>query len=92
VDIFPNLLSDGWTIGLGGTNGGDADGPLAVWVPEGNASYQIEPAQKYYVAFGDYQQNSLIKVSSVSRGYATADFGDGSRNEVSIVHDERGMQ
>jgi hypothetical protein len=75
-------------IGLGGSSGGDATGPSATFIPEPNVKYQIQPANTYYVTFGNYTEGVLIDVTKIGTT-CKIDYTKQPMN-VSIVHTEKG--
>lgn len=70
-------------IGLGAKGGA-----AATFVPEAKTSYQIQPANTYYVAVGEYKKGQLIDVTKIG-GVCPVDFTKLPKNVV-IVHDEHG--
>lgn len=73
-------------IGLGGsTNGTGLSGPQATFCPEPNAIYQIEPINTYYLAWGKFDQGTMINYTTVS-GTKELDFTK-LPDEIVIVHD-----
>ncbi|KAG5663423.1 hypothetical protein KAF25_001359 [Fusarium avenaceum] len=81
-----------YLIGLGGTrNGNSIDGPAAIFVPEPNETYQIEPVNTYYVTVGDYTKGSLIDANEIGGTVVTIDFDEYSSGQVTVVHNDWGQ-
>ncbi|KAK1244936.1 hypothetical protein MKX08_004565 [Trichoderma sp. CBMAI-0020] len=76
----------GYLIGLGAKGG--SDGPAATFVPESRMSYQIQPANTYYVAVGEFKMGQLIDVTKIGE-VCPVDFTK-LPSEVLIVHDDKG--
>ena len=89
--VGPNVATANYLIGLGGDAGGSGlTGPAATFVPQPGKSYQIEPVKKYWVATGDYEQGSMIKVAYVSDKAVPVDYSTRQQLTANMVHDANG--
>ncbi|KAI3546931.1 hypothetical protein CABS01_01151 [Colletotrichum abscissum] len=84
--------SNNWIIGLGGADsGGNFTGPSAVFVPEPNQTYQIQPKVVYYLTEGKYTPGNIIDRQSLNNDVLKLDFtsvdGNGTKN---VVHTPNG--
>jgi len=75
-------------IGLGGSTSGTDKGPSAMFIPQPNVKYQIQPVNTYYITYGDYTPGVLIDVTKVGETLEV-DFAHHSP-DVKVVHNEHG--
>lgn len=75
-------------IGLGGSSSGGDKTPTAMFIPQPNVKYQIQPANTYYLAYGDYTPGVLIDVTKIGETLAI-DFAHHSPN-ANVVHNAYG--
>lgn len=82
------ISSDNYMIGLGGSSSGGDKTPAALFIPQPNVKYQIQPANTYYLAYGDYTPGALIDVAKIGETLAI-DFAHHSPI-ASVVHNAYG--
>ncbi|EUC47381.1 hypothetical protein COCMIDRAFT_3637 [Bipolaris oryzae ATCC 44560] len=94
--LFKVLIVDNFTerfsIGLAGSAQGIGPnaGPCAIFTPEPNAGYQIQPSSKFYIAFGDFREGEIIDCVKKSKNACMVDFtklDHAGTTEVMINHD-----
>ncbi len=61
---------------------------MAIFTPQPNVKYQIQPANTYYLTYGDYAPGELIDVTKLGETL-TIDFAHHSPN-FNVVHNSYG--
>ncbi|KAF4453768.1 hypothetical protein F53441_3594 [Fusarium austroafricanum] len=84
---FNNAKDNGWVIGLGKVVNGQTV-PAATIIPQPNCSYQIQPINTWYIAYGTYQAGQVCNFEMSGLEKATVDFSNSSRAKV--VHSSGG--
>src|SRR5579862_8098708 len=85
--IDADNVEDNYMIGLGGSKTGNTDnGPSATFVPEPNAHYQIQPANTYFLAFGDYTKGNIIDVQKIGGQVLEIDFTKFTSRDIKVSH------
>ena len=85
---YTDMAAGRYLLGLGGLTSTGDKVPVAVFSPHPNVRYQIQPANTFYVACGDYATGAIVDVTRLSQPVAI-DFASG-RSMVKIVHTARG--
>lgn len=93
IDTQPDFTmleakQNNYMIGLGGSSSGGDKTPAALFIPQPNVKYQIQPANTYYLAYGDYTPGALIDVAKIGETLAI-DFAHHSPI-ASVVHNAYG--
>jgi hypothetical protein len=81
-------MIDGWVIGLGKVINGKTV-PAATIIPQPNCSYQIQPVNKWYIAYGTYRAGQVCNFEMSSLDKATVDFANSSNARV--IHSPSGQ-
>ena len=77
-------------IGLGAALPDDMIYPLAVFPPQPNVRYQIDPVKIYYFVCSDCEWHTIVDQSSLPAASAKVDFAIHGRRDVTFVHDDHG--
>ncbi|KAG8671042.1 hypothetical protein FPOAC2_04358 [Fusarium poae] len=85
---FNNARDNGWVIGLGKVINGKTV-PAATIIPQPNCSYQIQPVNKWYIAYGTYRAGQVCNFEMSSLDKATVDFANSSNARV--IHSPSGQ-
>ena len=88
TDLLRSSSLDNFIIGLGSGPSDTEVAPIAVFTPQPNVKYQIQPVNTYYISYGEYTPGDLIDVTMLGQTVAV-DFAHHSPNVV-INHTERG--
>ncbi|KAF5024486.1 hypothetical protein F66182_3426 [Fusarium sp. NRRL 66182] len=78
-----------YVVGLGGSNSDNSlSGPMATFIPEPEAQYQIRPTKAYCIATGDFKKGALVDITKT--GVTYVDFDTSPSRDVVITHDRDG--
>ncbi|MCJ1476006.1 hypothetical protein MMC13_004670 [Lambiella insularis] len=94
IDTQPDFTAaeagdNNYMIGPGRSTSGGSKTPAAVFIPQSNVKYQIQPVNTYYIAYGDYTPGVLIDVTKLGQT-VLVDFAH-HKATVNIVHTEHGQ-
>ncbi|ORX96588.1 hypothetical protein BCR34DRAFT_593793 [Clohesyomyces aquaticus] len=92
-DFTVQEATDGnWMIGIGGMTDptGKQAAPAALFSPQPNAQYQIQPVVTFYVTFGTYTSSTLVNIQEVGTQTLMVNFTELGKDTVNVEHNAHG--